>query len=160
MKGYGDIEAGGLGYGDIPTNTPVLERGYGSPEEVDIYYIQLGDRDIYHNGGAELVIDGLIFDSLAPYQASISTPEGVKYFHSGKAGQSFNLYPVRGLLHCYSPPAPVGSYTLTLRYGLNFSQSTNLPLQYSNDNRGQERYRTSSLFPAHYSAGPRACELD
>lgn len=159
MKGYGDLEAGGLGYGDLSTSTPIEERGYGSPDSETVFYINSKDSEVYHSGGCEVVIEGVILDQLAPYQASIQSG-GTLYFNSGLAGQGFNLYPIRGRLVCYSPPAPVGSYTLLLKFGPNLVHSVNLPLTYVNDNRGVERYRTNRLLPAHYQTGPRSCELD
>ncbi len=160
MKGYGDIYLGGLGYGDITNVTPILERGYGSPFLGDLYFLESTHTKVYHNGGAEIVISGLVFEDLAPYQASINLNGQILYFDSGVAGQGFNVYPQRGKLYFYSPPAPVGAYSLNLRYGLNLTQSTLLNIDYVNDNKGVERYRTNKLYPAHFATGARASELD
>ena len=159
MQGYGDPSIGGLGYGDPHPSSAVAELGYGDPESIDLYVIELETREVYHTGGAEVIISGILFDSLAPYRLSLELNGVQTFFSSGIAGQAFNLYPSRNRLFCYSPPVPVGTYTLTLAFGPNFGQSVSLSLIVRPDHRGGERYQMRRLFPYHYKVGERAHSL-
>lgn len=160
MKGFGDPVEGGLGFGDPEPLTLIQERGFGDPEDIDLYTIDLETRIVYHTGGAEVIIRGVLFQDLAPYRAEIMVNNTALFCHSGEAGQGAELYPLRDEIYCYTPPAPVGVYPLILRFGLNFSQSASLSVEFVADNRGAERYRLRSLFPSHYNTGPRASSLD
>jgi len=160
MKGFGDPVAGGLGFGDPEHLTPLAERGFGDPDDVDLYVVDLETRTVYHTGGAEVIIRGVLFSSLAPYRAELIINNTPHYLHSGEAGQGAELYPDRGALYCYTPPAPVGVYPLVLRFGPAYGQSVTLSLEVKADNRGAERYRLRELFPSHYKTGPRASSLD
>lgn len=160
MKGFGDPSAGGLGFGDPEPLTPLPELGFGDPNNIDLYTVDIETRTIYHTGGAEVIIRGLLFGDLAPYRAELTFNNTPLYFHSGEAGRGFELYPFRGALYCYSPPVPVGVYPLVLRFGPQYGQSVTLSLEVKADNRGLERYRLRELFPSHYQTGPRASSLD
>lgn len=159
-QGYGDYDIGGLGFGDPSPSSPVAELGYGDPSEIDAYNIRIDTRDIYHTGGAEVIIDGIILEDLAPYRAEITVNNTPVYFSSGEAGRGYELYPDRGRLFCYSPPAPVGTYPLIIRYGVSYAQSVSLSITYHADNRGSERYILRRMFPAHYATGSRDFSLD
>lgn len=160
MNGFGDPSAGGLGFGD-PTPASTFESlGFGDPSEIDIYYISLDSRNVYHSGGAEVTFKGIILEDLAPYRAEITINGSPVFFHSGVVGFVEELRPIRGELIAYTPPAPAGVYPLTLRFGVNYSQSVTLSITYHPDNRGAQRYRLRELFPAHYSTGARASELE
>lgn len=160
MRGFGDPSAGGLGFGDPEPLAARSELGFGDPDDVDLYTVDLDTRELYHTGGAEVMIKGLLFDTLAPYRAELTVNNAAVYLQSGEAGQGAELFPERGVLYCYAPPVPVGVYPLILRFGPNYGQSVTLSMTIKADNRGAERYRLRELFPAHYQTGPRASSLD
>ena len=103
---------------------------------------------------------GVFLDDLAPYRAEIMVNNTPYFFHSGESGVSEELKPDRGVLTAYTPPAPVGVYSVVLRFGINYTQSVTLSIHYHADNRGLERYRLRELFPSHYKTGPRESSLD
>ena len=109
MKGFGDPSAGGLGFGDPEPLTPLEELGFGDPDDVDLYTVDLETREIYHTGGAEVILRGVLFESLAPYRVELLHNNTPLYFNSGIAGRGFELFPDRGALFCYAPPVPGGS---------------------------------------------------
>jgi hypothetical protein len=135
MKGYGDLEAGGLGYGDPTPLNPVLERGYGSPSQIIRFEIAGGSVDVSHLGGSEIRLIGLIPRDLQPY---------------------------RDTLICFSPPAPVATYDLKILYGANFLQEIVLSnaVNVRVRNRSNETYLLRSLFPSHYNTGARTSLQD
>jgi hypothetical protein len=162
MNGYGDPNAGGLGFGDPNPDYPLDDLGFGDPYYSDpdsLVLYAVTDR-INHTGGAEVVLKGEALEAYAPFQITVTVDNKPLLFHSGYAGQSFNIYPNRDILYCYAPPAPVGVYTLKVKYGVNFSNEKTLSIQYVTDNKGHERYHLRSLFPAHFETGARASILD
>jgi hypothetical protein len=163
MRGYGDPESGGLGYGDPASlSGSVLERGYGSPDQEALIYLELRSARVHHRGGAKVQLTGPLSDDLGPFRLSISIDSVTTYLYSGIAGQGPNLIKRRGDLEAFTPPAPAGSYTITLHYGPNFLQTVNIatPLIVEADNRGDERYLARRLPPAHMSTGARANGLE
>ena len=159
MSGFGDPLLG-LGFGDPTPSQAYNDLGFGDPSELDYYYIDLETRDVYHSGGAEVIFRGIFLNALAPYRAEITVNNTPLFFHSGEAGESSELTPLRNTLTAYTPPAPVGVYPVVLRFGLNYTQSVTLSITYRADNRGAPRYRLRELFPAHYRTGPRASSLE
>lgn len=159
--GYGDPVEGGLGYGDPSPIDPVLDLGYGDPSFLLSSLFSLSEGNIvYHTGGAEVIISGSIVDEQAPYQLYIEVDGTRKYFYGGSAGEGFNIYPNNNVLICYAPPAPVGSYTVFIKYGIAFSQNSSLNITYATDNKGYERYNLRSYFPSHYKTDARFSNLD
>jgi len=163
MRGYGDPEAGGLGYGDPESLAGTVEElGYGDPSQEALIYLELRDSRAHHRGGAPLHFAGPLSDHLAPYRLSIDVGGVTTYLYSGIAGQGFDLLKRRGELEAYSPPAPAGSYTITLHcgpnFGLQFPLST--PLIIEPDNRGNQRYSARRSAPHLYQTGARYNALD
>lgn len=159
LQGYGDPEAGGLGFGDPEPLTPLLEEGYGDPYGA-LTVLLLSAGTLPHLGGAPLELGGLIPLDLAPYRASITrtdTGEQV-FFYSGIAGQGADLYPIRDRLTAFSPRAPAGTYTLSLYYGAGYTQRLDLAgaLTIEPAARLRPRYALARLFPALYATGARA----
>lgn len=159
--GYGDPVEGGLGFGDPSPIDPILDFGYGDPSFFlsSLFSFSKGNI-VYHTGGAEVVISGSILDEQAPYQLYIEVDGVRKYFYGGIAEEEFNVYPKNNTLFCYSPPAPVGSYTVFIKYGVAFSQTSSLTITYATDNKGYERYNLRSYFPSHFKTGARFSNLD
>ncbi len=158
MKGYGDPESGGLGYGDPESLAgSVLERGYGSPNQEALIYLELRSTRVHHRGGAKIQLTGPLSDGLAPYRLSIHVYGETVYLYSGIAGQGPNLIKRRGDLEAYTPPAPAGSYTLTLHCGPSFltTYTVGSALVIEPDNRGAQRYTARSLPPNFYTTGAR-----
>ena len=162
MKGYGDLEAGGLGYGDPTPLNPVLERGYGSPSQIIRFEIAGGSVDVSHLGGSEIRLIGLIPRDLQPYRASIEIGSEEVFLYSGQAGQGYDLNLDRDALICFSPPAPVATYDLKIRYGASFLQEIVLSnaVNVRVRNRSNETYLLRSLFPSHYNTGARTSLQD
>lgn len=159
MQGYGDPDAGGLGYGDPEPVTPLLEEGYGDPYAPLLIEL-LSAGDLPHQGGAPLELGGLIPLHLAPYRAAITradTGEQV-FFYSGRAGQGADLYPRRDRLTAFSPRAAAGVYTLRLFYGPGFTSRLDLvdALSIAPTARLRPRYALARAFPSLYATGPRA----
>jgi len=163
MRGYGDPESGGLGYGDPDSLAgSVLERGYGSPNQEALIYLELRSARVHHRGGAKIQLTGPLSDDLAPYRLSIDVDGVTTYLYSGIAGQGPDLIKRRGDLEAYTPPAPAGSYTITLHCGPNFltTYTVGTALVIEPDNRGEERYIARRLPPSFYSTGARFSGLD
>lgn len=163
MRGYGDPESGGLGYGDPDSLAgSVLERGYGSPNQEALIYLELRSARVHHRGGAKIQLTGPLSDDLAPYRLSIDVDGVTTYLYSGIAGQGPNLVKRRGDLEAYTPPAPAGSYAITLHCGPNFltTYTVGTALVIEPDNRGEERYIARRLPPSFYSTGARFSGLD
>ena len=162
MKGYGDLETGGLGYGDLTPLNLILERGYGSPSQILRLEIASGSIDVSHLGGSQVRLIGLIPTDLQPYRASISIDNEEVYLYSGQAGQGSDLNIDRDALICFTPPAPVGLYDLKIRYGTGFFQEIVLSnvINVMVRNRSNETYLLRSLFPSHYNTGARTSVLD
>lgn len=159
LQGYGDPEAGGLGYGDPDPDAPLLEEGYGDPYgALSVRVLSTGD--LPHQGGAPFEMGGLIPLHLAPYRAAITradTGEQV-FFYSGRAGQGADIYPERGRLKCFSPRAAAGTYTLALFYGPGFTSRLDLvgAVTVAPTARLRPRYALARAFPSLYATGPRA----
>jgi hypothetical protein len=158
LQGYGDPDAGGLGYGDPEPAAPLLEEGYGDPYAPLLIEL-LSAGDLPHQGGAPLELGGLIPLHLAPYRAAITradTGEQV-FFYSGRAGQGANLYPLRDRLTCFSPRAPAGVYTLRLFYGPGFTSRLDLvgAITIAPTARLRPRYALARAFPSLYATGAR-----
>jgi hypothetical protein len=162
MKGYGDLEIGGLGYGDPTPINPILERGYGSPSQILRLEISGGTIDVSHLGGSQVRLIGLIPSDLQPYRALMTVDSEDVYLYSGKAGQGSDLILDRDVLVCFTPPAPVGVYDLKIRYGTGFFQEIVLSnvINVMVRNRSNETYLLRSLFPSHYNTGARTSLLD
>jgi len=162
MKGYGDLEIGGLGYGDPSPINPILERGYGSPSQILRLEISGGTIDVSHLGGSQVRLIGLIPSDLQPYRVLMTVDSEDVYLYSGKAGQGSDLILDRDVLVCFTPPAPVGVYDLKIRYGTGFFQEIVLSnvINVMVRNRSNETYLLRSLFPSHYNTGARTSLLD
>ena len=158
MRGYGDPESGGLGFGDPESLAGVaLERGYGSPNQEALLYLELRSSKVHHRGGAKVQVTGSLSDNLSPFRLSIQVEGVLTYLYSGIAGQGPNLIKRRGDLEAYTPPAPAGSYTITLHCGPNFAQAYTIgtALKIEADNRGGERHLARRLPPSFYETGAR-----
>tara|TARA_Y100000114_G_C11754172_1_gene325983 strand:+ start:1012 stop:1800 length:789 start_codon:yes stop_codon:yes gene_type:complete len=158
MRGYGDHEIGGLGFGDPESLAGVvLELGYGSPNQEASVYLELRSSKVHHRGGAKVQVTGSLSPSLSPFRLSIQINGVLTYLYSGIPGQGPNLLKRRGDLEAYTPPAPSGTYTMTLHCGPNFSQSYSIatPLLIVPDNRGDERFFACRLPPSFYQTGAR-----
>lgn len=159
LGGYGDPEAGGLGYGDPEPDAPLLEEGYGDPYgALSVHVLSAGT--LPHQGGALFELGGLIPLELAPYRASITRADtGAQvFFYSGRAGQGADLYPERGRLTCFSPRAAASTYTLTLFYGAGFASRIELigAVTVAPSPRLRPRYALARAFPSLYATGARA----
>ena len=158
MRGYGDPESGGLGYGDPESFAGVVgERGYGSPNQEALLYLELRSSKVHHRGGAKVQVTGSLSDNLSPFRLSIQVNGALTYLYSGIAGQGPNLIKRQGDLEAYTPPAPAGNYTITLHCGPNFSQTYTVgtSLKIEPDNRGDERFFSCRLPPGFYQTGAR-----
>lgn len=162
MKGYGDIEAGGLGYGDLTPSVPLLERGYGSPSQIVRIEIENGSIEVSHLGGSAIKLIGILPSALEPYRAVLTVNNQEYFLYSGIAGQGSNLFLDRDSLTCFSPPAPEGTYDLKIRCGVNFTQEIVISnaVKVLVRNRNSESYILNTLFPAHYATGSRNSLLD
>lgn len=163
MRGYGDPDSGGLGYGDPDSLAgSVQELGYGSPTQEALLYLELRSASVHHRGGAKVQVTGPLSDELSPYRLSIEVDGATTYLYSGIAGQGPDLIKRRGDLEAYTPPAPAGSYVITLHCGPSFLTTYTLgsPLIIEPDNRGEERYIARRLPPSFYSTGARFNGLD
>jgi hypothetical protein len=164
-KGFGDPNIGGLGFGDPSGLPPLLEQGFGSPDQLPLRARILGARTEYpHTGGAEIRIAGEFADLPRDmiYRARANIGGVGVYLFSGRAGRGSDLRAERRELVCYSPPAPVGDYDLTLLWGDQFAFSETLSgaLKIVPRNRGAEKYALRALWPAQYPTGPRRSGLD
>ena len=158
MRGYGDPESGGLGYGDPESLAgSVLERGYGSPNQEALLYLELRAARVHHRGGAKIQLTGPLSDDLAPYRLSMQIGGETVYLYSGIAGQGPDLIKRRGDLEAFTPPAPAGSYTLTLHCGPSFltTYTVGSALVVEPDNRGAQRYTARRAPPNFYTTGAR-----
>ena len=162
MSGYGDINIDGLGYGDPEQLVGPSDAGYGDPFQDALIFVLLENRTVHHRGGAQVRLIGTLSDSLGPYRLSIEVDGQTTYFYSGLAGQGVDLSQKRGVLEAYSPPAPAGTYPLTLHCGPSFqlSYTVNSPLHILPDNRAQERYQIRRAPPELFHTGPRYNHLE
>jgi hypothetical protein len=156
--GFGDPTAAALGFGD-PFEVLGLDAGFGDPYDTLSAELSASTRTAPHTGGAPVEIRGQL--PAGPCRVQLTIEGTPRELYSGRAGQGSILYPRRGgVLRGYTPPAPAGSYQLTLLYGPSLSQSLILSeaLEVVPAARLAERYQLARYFPALYASGPRTYE--